>query len=164
MRRTRAPLFEQLPSLRRIRSALASSVGQMSLLGDLDEERLETLGEDERQRVDAFLKRFENGVEGGRRLFRGALESIGEHDSTLSVRDIQNKAEKFGLIDSADAWRMAVEARNEVSHEYGMDLGHAAEAIARALEQARYVESALAAALDALDREPFRDALRQQDR
>lgn len=162
MRRNRAPLSEQLPSLRRIQAALASSVEQMASLGDLDESRFENLNDEERQRVDAFLKRFENGVEGGRRLFRGALELIGEHDPTLSVRDIQNKAEKFGLIMSAGEWRQAVDARNEVSHEYGMNFDQAAEAVARALEQARYVAGALAMAMDALEREPFADALRQR--
>ncbi len=134
----------------RILSSLTESLAEMDALAPLDEARLETLPVGERRTVDAFLKRFQDAVEAGRRLFRVVLVLLDEDQSGLSAIDVMNMAEKYGVLPSALVWRDVVKARKEIAHGYAMTLAAAARAINAALPVARQAADQLRAAITAL--------------
>ena len=94
-----------------------------------EKEQLASLNSADRKALDAFLKRFENLVEAGRRLFRAALIQGREEQRGLSAGEVALRMEQLGLIDSADAWAQVVSARNTAAHDYSADLEEAAEAL-----------------------------------
>lgn len=103
------------------------------------EEELAGLGSPEKKDLDAFLKRFENGVEAGRRLFRATLMQGREEQRGLSAGEVATRMEQLGLLDSADRWAAIVAARNAATHDYAVDLEDLAEALPRAYTAAAEV-------------------------
>ncbi|MEI9965080.1 MAG: hypothetical protein WDM92_10575 [Caulobacteraceae bacterium] len=79
--------------------------------------------------VDLLLKRFETAFEAGRRLFRAALLVWDEPQDGLTFIDLLNRAEKIGVLQSANLWRDIGRTRNSVVHEYAMNPDDAAVAI-----------------------------------
>lgn len=45
---------------------------------------------------------------------------MGEENEAVPMRDILDKMERYGIIDSAEEWIYIRELRNEISHEYNM--------------------------------------------
>ena len=54
----------------------------------------------------------------GAKLFRYILEYLDEDISSLPMRDILNRLERYHLIDSAEEWVYIRELRNEIAHDY----------------------------------------------
>ena len=90
-------------------------------------ERLET-DVDMAERVDAFVSRFgrlQDTV--GDKLLPRYLDAVGE--SIGPAIDNLNRAEKLGLIHSAELWITLRALRNEMIHEYMEDLEKLADAL-----------------------------------
>jgi len=85
------------------------------------------------ERVDAFVTRFgrlQDTV--GDKLLPQYLSAVGE--VTGVVIDNLNRAEKLGLINSAEDWIALRNMRNAMIHEYMEDLDELAKALNRAHE------------------------------
>lgn len=69
--------------------------------------------------MDQFIFRFSKLQDAmGAKIFRYVLEYLDEDISTLPMRDILNRMERFNLIDSAEEWGYIRELRNEIAHDY----------------------------------------------
>jgi len=80
------------------------------------------------ERVDAFVSRFgrlQDTV--GDKLLPQYLNAVGE--ATGPAIDNLNRAEKLGLISSAELWVTLRDLRNEMIHEYMEDLDKLADAL-----------------------------------
>lgn len=80
------------------------------------------------ERVDAFVSRFgrlQDTV--GDKLLPQYLNAVGE--ATGPAIDNLNRAEKLGLLVSAELWLTLRDLRNEMIHEYMEDLGRLADAL-----------------------------------
>lgn len=79
-------------------------------------------------RVDAFVSRFGRLQDtAGDKLLSNYLNAVGE--TTGPVVDNLNRAEKLGLINSAEIWMALRDLRNQMVHEYMEDLDKLAEAL-----------------------------------
>lgn len=69
--------------------------------------------------IDQYIFRFSKLQDAmGAKIFRCALELMDEDISSLPMRDILNRLERFNLIPSADEWIYIRELRNEIAHDY----------------------------------------------
>jgi len=69
--------------------------------------------------LDRFVFRFAKTVDSmGKRLFPELLATLGELDEQMFFRDMLNKLEKFGILNSAEAWNTYRDRRNGLTHEY----------------------------------------------
>lgn len=80
------------------------------------------------ERVDAFVSRFGRLQDTiGDKLLPRYLDAVGE--TTGPVIDNLNRAEKLGLIGSAELWITLRDLRNKMIHEYMEDLDKLADAL-----------------------------------
>ena len=69
--------------------------------------------------VDTFIYRFIKLQDlMGEKLFKVFLDEIGEYKDSMSLLDILDKLEKFGIIKQASDWMMYRKLRNQLTHEY----------------------------------------------
>lgn len=69
--------------------------------------------------IDQFIFRFSKLQDAiGAKIFRYLLEFLDEDVSSLPMRDILNRLERYLIIPSADEWIYMRELRNEISHDY----------------------------------------------
>lgn len=139
----------------RLRDELRIGVEEMGALGPLSPERIEAFTPADRRVVLAFLKRFENAVEAGRRLFRAALLLAAVDVLDMSTFDMLASAEREGVLRSAAGWRDVMRVRNVVAHEYAMTPEEAAAALENALRSAGSAAGDLDQALALLARPPY---------
>ena len=79
----------------------------------------DSLNESQIRCIDQFLFRFAKVQDSiGGKLFRYLMTLMGEDAAAMPMRDILDKMERYGVIDSADEWIYIRELRNEISHEY----------------------------------------------
>ncbi len=79
----------------------------------------ETLTADQIRCIDQFVFRFSKLQDAiGAKIFRYVLEFLDEDVTTLPMRDILNRMERYNLIPSADDWLYIRELRNEIAHDY----------------------------------------------
>ena len=79
----------------------------------------DTLSEDQVRCIDQFLFRFAKAQDSiGGKLFRYLMTLMGEENEAVPMRDVLDKMERYGIIDSADEWVYIRELRNEIPHEY----------------------------------------------
>lgn len=80
------------------------------------------------ERVDAFVSRFSRLQDSvGDKLLPQYLMAVGE--ATGPAIDNLNRAEKLGLIRSAEIWMTLRDMRNQMVHEYMEDLEKLADAL-----------------------------------
>lgn len=80
------------------------------------------------ERVDAFSTRFARLQDTlGDKLLPLLLQALGE--TTGAVIDNLDRAERLGLIESADQWMVLRKLRNQMVHEYIEDLAVLADAL-----------------------------------
>ena len=120
----------------RVANNLAASLRELGSRHPFSEDWLESLDPSWRVPLDAFLKRFENAVEAGGRLFRAALTQAREDHRGLSTGEVADLMERLGLIDSSDRSAAIVAARNAVAHEYSVEPDEAAGALSEAFTAA----------------------------
>ena len=69
--------------------------------------------------IDQFIFRFSKLQDAiGAKIFRWTLEILEEDVTSLPMRDILNRLERFNIIPSADEWIYIRELRNEIAHDY----------------------------------------------
>ena len=69
--------------------------------------------------IDQFIFRFSKLQDAiGAKIFRYTLEILEEDVTSLPMRDILNRLERFNIIPSADEWVYIRELRNEIAHDY----------------------------------------------
>jgi len=69
--------------------------------------------------VDTFIYRFIKLQDAmGEKLFKVFLDTLGEYKDNMSLLDVLDKLEKFGIIDDADRWMEYRKLRNQLTHEY----------------------------------------------
>lgn len=69
--------------------------------------------------IDQFIFRFSKLQDVmGAKIFRYVLELLDEDISSLPMRDILNRLERYLIIPSADEWIYIRELRNEIAHDY----------------------------------------------
>lgn len=69
--------------------------------------------------IDQFIFRFSKLQDAmGAKIFRYVLELLDEDISSLPMRDILNRLERYLIIPSADEWIYIRELRNEIAHDY----------------------------------------------
>lgn len=73
--------------------------------------------------MDQYIFRFSKLQDViGQKLFKDILETLGEETNALPFIDIFNRLEKFGIVDNYQRWMKLREIRNDVSHEYPLDI------------------------------------------
>lgn len=94
------------------------------------------------QVVDQFVFRFSKVQDAmGERLFKAALELVGEEVKTRTFLDILNRLEQLGGLESREQWMGLRVMRNRFAHEYDDDAVSMSEALNTAYAQApRLVE------------------------
>ncbi|MDN0051639.1 hypothetical protein QVN91_01415 [Bacteroides caecigallinarum] len=65
----------------------------------------------------------------GAKLFRYILEHLNEDISSLPMRDILNRLERYNIIPSVSEWIYVRELRNEIAHDYPIDDQEVVQAI-----------------------------------
>ena len=69
--------------------------------------------------IDQFIFRFsklQNAM--GAKIFRYILEYLDEDVTSLPMRDILNRLEKYKFLPDANEWIYICELRNEIAHDY----------------------------------------------
>lgn len=121
----------------RVMWSLQASLDKLATLMPLNAAWLAAAGPDDLEQIDAFLKRFANLVEAGRRLHRAAIVQAAEGESTMAAQEINQRLETLNLLTSADRWYQVIGARNATTHEYAADFDITAEAITEAFDAAK---------------------------
>lgn len=117
---TEADLARAIGRSQAIAETLLRSRTRLAPLFPLDAARVAALAEEEREALDAFLKRFENLVNHLQdQVFRLAVDHARAGDTAgMSRRDVLDYLEKIGALESADAVLDATRARNRLAHVY----------------------------------------------
>lgn len=69
--------------------------------------------------LDQFIFRFSKLQDAmGAKIFRFLLEYLDEDVTTLPMRDILNRLERFQILPDANEWVYIRELRNEIAHDY----------------------------------------------
>lgn len=73
-------------------------------------------------RLDQFIFRFSKLQDAiGAKIFRYVLAWLYEEVESMSMRDVLDRLERLGVIDSVENWVYIRELRNTVAHDYPLD-------------------------------------------
>jgi len=112
-------LNEALQATDRIAGRLRASISALAHVLPLSEES--AIAEAEQERIDAFLKRFEQFQDMlSRRLIRTLLIAVGEDITGFSARDAYERMETLGGLDNAKRFLTIAKLRHALTHEYPM--------------------------------------------
>ncbi|HLF96382.1 MAG TPA: hypothetical protein VI457_04490 [Methylococcaceae bacterium] len=137
-------MSDQTEELARLRALLEVATRELDYLKRCDarlfaqpltRERIETLPDDDdlAERVDAFVARFGRLQDTlGDKLLPAFLRAMAETPGTMLEN--LDRAEKLGLILSADAWIALRKLRNRMIHEYVADPNELLDALIAAHE------------------------------
>jgi predicted nucleotidyltransferase len=105
-------------------------------------QKYQNLSKDEVQALDQYLFRFAKLQDTmGDKIFKLLIKIYEQKDETLAFKDILNRLEKYGFIQSAKEWLYLRKVRNEISHQYDDEPEEMAEAINNILSQKDIIES-----------------------
>lgn len=144
----RDDLSVALAVTKRLADKLRDVLDELAPYLPFDADRVEAVESANSLLTDAFLKRFENLVNHLQdQLWRQAAVEQGFRDPALmSRRDLADLMEKFGLLDSADAFAEVVKTRNRLSHMYPNDPARQATRLNQACKQSAVLLAAADAA------------------
>lgn len=129
-------LREHLATCERLAATLVKVQGRIGALIPISADRLGSLDDDAHVDVLAFLKTYEQFEDTlGRTLKTIAMLMQFGKPERLAPRDVAFRAVALGIFEDGRAWADAVRVRNELAHEYPLDLGKQAEQIASAWEK-----------------------------
>lgn len=98
---------------------LSGALAGLGLALPMNRSQYESLSEEQVRCVDQFLFRFAKAQDSiGAKLFRYLLTLMEEDSESLPMRDVLDKMERYGVIESVEEWAYMRELRNEISHEY----------------------------------------------
>ncbi len=96
---------------------LKSALIEIKSWEELDQEIFEDF--EKIKTIDSFIYRFIKLQDlMGEKLFKLFLDEIGEYKDSMSLIDILDKLEKFGIISKASQWMEYRKLRNKLIHEY----------------------------------------------
>ena len=102
----------------------------------------DSLNENQVRCIDQFLFRFvkaQDSIEG--KLFRYLMTLMGEDAEAMPMRDVLDKMERYGVIDSADEWIYIRELRNDIVHEYDSAQGDDVDRLGELVGKVSLLES-----------------------
>ncbi len=103
-------------------------------------ERYKNLTKDQVQDIDQYIFRFSKLQDTmGDKLFRLVLQRYEGTNESLPFRDILNKLEKYGCINSAKEWTYLRKLRNEIAHQYDDEAEEMTQAINALLTQKKII-------------------------
>ncbi len=91
--------------------------------------------------IDTFIYRFIKLQDMmGDKLFKIFLDEIGEYRDDMSLLDVLDKLEKFGIVDASENWMAYRKLRNRLTHEYPDNEDEILEGIEVALKNFTEIE------------------------
>lgn len=109
---------------------IKEALDELSAILPIQCDKYQTLTSDEVRCLDQFIFRFsklQDAMEA--KLFRYILEHLNEDISSLPMRDILNRLERYNIIPSVSEWIYVRELRNEIAHDYPIDDQEVVQAI-----------------------------------
>lgn len=113
---------------------LSDALDSLKILIPLNTEKYKSLTKADLAVIDQVSYRFTKLQDTGGQLIKAILILIGEDIQALPFIDVLNKAERLGVIESADEWLLLREQRNFLSHEYSVDEAEVVEGINKSYE------------------------------
>ena len=118
---------------------------------------LNKLNDDDAARLHGFLRLFEQLHQlAERKLFRGILV-LSQEDVNMSVRNMTDRLEKLGAIESSDIWRDIGKVRNALAHDYPANFELHAERVNASFAILGELHSAAESAIAYIEREGLLD-------
>lgn len=109
---------------------IKEALDELSAILPIQCDKYQTLTSDEVRCLDQFIFRFSKLQDAmGAKLFRYILEHLNEDTSSLPMRDILNRLERYNIIPSVSEWIYVRELRNEIVHDYPIDDQEVVQAI-----------------------------------
>lgn len=109
---------------------IKEALDELSAILPIQCDKYQTLTSDEVRCLDQFIFRFSKLQDAmGAKLFRYILEHLNEDISSLPMRDILNRLERYNIIPSVSEWIYVHELRNEIAHDYPIDDQEVVQAI-----------------------------------
>lgn len=109
---------------------IKEALDELSAILPIQCDKYQTLTSDEVRCLDQFIFRFSKLQDAmGAKLFRYILEHLNEDISSLPMRDILNRLERYNIIPSVSEWIYVGELRNEIAHDYPIDDQEVVQAI-----------------------------------
>ncbi|MCU6770361.1 nucleotidyltransferase substrate binding protein%2C HI0074 family [uncultured Bacteroides sp.] len=109
---------------------IKEALDELSAILPIQCDKYQTLTSDEVRCLDQFIFRFSKLQDAmGAKLFRYILEHLNEDISSLPMRDILNRLERYNIIPSVSEWIYVRELRNEITHDYPIDDQEVVQAI-----------------------------------
>lgn len=103
---------------------IKESMACLGLTLPISRSQYDNLTENQVRCIDQFLFRFAKAQDSiGAKIFRYLMALMEEETDSVPMRDVLDKMERYGVIDSADEWIYIRELRNDISHEY-TTMGH----------------------------------------
>jgi len=94
--------------------------------------------------IDTFIYRFIKLQDMmGDKLFKIFLDEIGEYKDNMSLLDVLDKLEKFGIVEDAYSWMEYRTLRNKLTHEYPNNEEDVIEGIYLAMDAFEKMENIL---------------------
>ena len=92
---------------------------ELSSILPLTTESYAQLSSEQIRCIDQFIFRFSKLQDAmGAKIFRYILEYLDEDVTSLPMRDILNRLEKYKFLPDANEWIYIRELRNEIAHDY----------------------------------------------
>lgn len=109
---------------------IKEALDELSAILPIQCDKYQTLTSDEVRCLDQFIFRFSKLQDAmGAKLFRYILEHLNEDISSLPMRDILNRLERYNIIPSVSEWIYVRELINEIAHDYPIDDQEVVQAI-----------------------------------
>ena len=109
---------------------IKEALDELSAILPIQRDNYQTLTSDEVRCLDQFIFRFSKLQDAmGAKLFRYILEYLNEDVTSLPMRDILNRLERYNIIPSASEWIYVRELRNEIARDYPIDDQEVVQAI-----------------------------------
>lgn len=115
----RALLRQYLETCARLSDGLARAAEVAGPLLPITADALDALPGGEENTILAYLKRFEQFEDALGRTLKtvSQLMELGRIER-MTARDVANRAERLGIVGSAEVWAEAVRTRNALAHDY----------------------------------------------
>lgn len=115
----RALLRDYMDMCARLLSGLDRAAAQAAHLMPTNPATLDDMPVADENLILAYLKRFEQFEDALGRAIKTVAQimALGKVER-LQPRDVANKAEAYGIVESAEIWSEVVHARNALVHEY----------------------------------------------
>lgn len=154
----RALLRDYLETCERLRQGLERAAEQVEPFLPIAAAELDKIAIGDENHILAYLKRFEQFEDAlGRTLKTLAqIMALGKIER-LQPRDVANRAEAFGIVESADRWADAVRIRNALAHEYPLRPDKRADQVNNAWHARTTLLETWAGILSFTDRESLLD-------